>query len=810
MDRIEIDGKQFMAGDRRFQFRGVTYGTFARRADGALFPESDQLVADLEAISTAGFNVIRTYTPPPDDMIDMAGNLGLRILAGVDYRDWRYLLGSRSADVKSIRREARVAVTTFAKRVAGNPVVLGISVGNEVPADVIRWVGTKPVSTMLSELCALVHDIDPQMLVTYANYPTAEYLRGDDSDFITFNVFLESRPAFHRYLTKLQHAAGARPLVLGEVGLDSAGTAEGEDRQAEALDWQLEVAMQRGVAGCCVFSWTDAWSVGGQTVEGWHFGLTRRDRSPKPALQVAEEWNRHDVRDLKRDWPSMSVVICAHNAEATIDECLEHTCALYYPNLEILVVDDGSTDATAHLAREHRRARLLSINHSGLGAARNEGLRATSGDIVAFLDSDAYPTPEWPYYLALALEKDDIVGVGGPNECPPGDPPRAHEIASAPGGPIHVLLSDDLAEHIPGCNMAFRRSALDELGGFDPIYTVAGDDVDFCWRVLDRDWEIAFHPAALVWHHPRSALKAYLRQQWGYGASEALVQARHPDRFSMVGSARWRGRIYSAAPLRAWRERIYRGLYGAAPYQSVYRGGGEMRDIAHQLGVPLAALALLLTPAVLFEHALVAVPVTGVMFLLALGLSDFSRISVPADIRKDPLRFRLNLTLLNLLQPVARAWGRVRNRALARRSAIVALPIPGPIQNLARGIFLFPEKRPRPELAENIVQLLRRGGMRVVPPTGWESYDALVMASALVGAEVVTSAHPPGWVQLRVRSYLRWKPALAVAAIIAVSAVMDPRLAAALGAVCAANLLLGAWRTGPGIRRALRSGSALP
>ena len=100
--------------------------------------------------------------------------------------------------------------------------------------------------------------------------------------------------------------------------------------------------------------------------------------------------------------------------------------------------------------------------------------------------------------------------------------------------------------------------------------------------------------------------------------------------------------------------------------------------------------------------------------------------------------------------------------------------------------------------------------MRVVPPTGWESYDALVMASALVGAEVVTSAHPPGWVQLRVRRYLRWKPAVFVAAAIAVSAVFDPRLAVALGAVCVANLLIGAWRTGPGIRRALRSGSPLP
>ncbi len=377
-------------------FRGVTYGTFAERGDGALFPEAAQLRADLKEIAQAGFTVVRTYTTPPPDMVEVAGELGLRILAGIDYRDWRYLFGRSLADIKSVRGEARDAALNFAKSVTGNPVILGISVGNEIPADVIRWVGTKPVSQLLSELCALIHDVDPERLVTYANYPTAEYLHGDDSDFLTFNVFLESRQAFHRYLTKIQHDAAGRPLVLGEIGLDSGGDARGEARQARVLDWQLEVAMERGVAGCCVFSWTDSWTVGGRPVEGWHFGLTRSDRSPKPALDVATEWNGRDIRDLKSRWPSMSVVICAHNAETTIDECLEHTCSLDYPNLEVVVVDDGSSDLTAEIARRHPQATLLSIPHSGLATARNEGLLATAGEIVAYLDSDAYPAPEWP------------------------------------------------------------------------------------------------------------------------------------------------------------------------------------------------------------------------------------------------------------------------------------------------------------------------------------------------------------------------------------------------------------------------------
>jgi hypothetical protein len=165
------------------------------------------------------------------------------------------------------------------------------------------------------------------------------------------------------------------------------------------------------------------------------------------------------------------------------------------------------------------------------------------------------------------------------------------------------------------------------------------------------------------------------------------------------------------------------------------------------------------------------------------------------------------VTLLNLLQPVARAWGRARNRSLARRNAIPVRPVAGPIQSLGRGVLLMPEKRPRPEMAENVVQLLRRAGMRVVPPTGWESYDAVLLGSALVGARLITSAHPPGWMQLRVERYVRLKPGLVVGSVIAVAAVTDVRLALALVVIALGNVLVGLWRTGRGLRKALSRGS---
>ncbi|MEP6753184.1 MAG: glycosyltransferase, partial [Candidatus Dormiibacterota bacterium] len=772
--RVRIDGKHFKAGSERFAFRGVTYGTFAKRRDGALFPESKQLRDDLAAMAKAGFTVVRTYTPPPPDMLEAAAEFGLRILAGLSYQDWRYIVGGGTIDRESVRKDALDSAAAFASSVAGNPTVLGICIGNEVPADVIRWVGIKPVRTLLADISALIHDIDPGQLVTYANYPTAEYLHGEESDFVTFNVFLETRSAFHRYLTKLQHAAGGRPLVMGEVGLDAGTGRAAEKKQAEVLEWQLEVAMDRGVAGCCIFSWTDAWVVGGKPIEDWHFGLTRRDRSPRLSLKVAEKWNRREVRDLRDKWPSISVVICAHNAEATLDECLSHACALDYEPFEVIVVDDGSTDATAEIARK-RDVRLLSIAHGGLAAARNEGMRAATGEIVAYLDSDAYPSPEWLLYLALGFDRPDVVGVGGPNTPPPQDGLGSHQVAAAPGGPVHVLLGDDRAEHIPGCNMAFRKTVLEQVGGFDPIFTVAGDDVDMCWRVIDRGWHIGFHPAAQIWHHRRPGLRAYLRQQVGYGRSEALVEARHPYRFTSAGTARWRGRIYQPLGQQVGGQRIYRGIYGTAGYQSVYGGGGRAIDFAHQVGVPIAFLSIALSPVALIAWPVAIVSLSALAFLMALAVIDFGAATPPTAFGDQGFAYRTGVTLMHLLQPLSRSLARTWHRPVARKRVMQVQQLVGPAQALPGGVVMMREDRPRGELVEDILALLRQAGAKVVPPTGWEAYDARLLPSILLAGDLTTSSHPVGWVQVRLSPTLRSGRALLVAiSVVALTAVAMP------------------------------------
>ena len=257
----------------------------------------------------------------------------------------------------------------------------------------------------------------------------------------------------------------------------------------------MRTAFAEGCAGVVIFAWTDEWFRGEEEVLDWAFGLTRRDRSPKPALQAISR-AFHEV-PFPRDFPfpRISVALCSLNGSRTIRDTLDGLQRLDYPNCEVIVVNDGSTDATPEIASGYD-VRLISTENRGLSNARNTGWQAATGEIVAYIDDDAYPAPHWLQYLAYGFSRGDYVGMGGPNIAPPGDGPIAECVANAPGGPAHVLISDREAEHIPGCNMAFRRSAVEAIGGFDPIYRAAGDDVDVCWRLQERGWRLGAYDDA--------------------------------------------------------------------------------------------------------------------------------------------------------------------------------------------------------------------------------------------------------------------------------------------------------------------------
>jgi glycosyltransferase involved in cell wall biosynthesis len=654
-------GKFLFVGDQKLYVRGVTYGTFRPDARGDEFPPPELVERDFALMAANGINAVRTYTPPPRWLLDAAHRHGLRLMVGLAVeREIGYLNDKHGA--RTIEATLRAGL----RACSGHAALLCYAIANEIPSPVVRWLGRCRVERYLERLYHIVRSEDAGALVTYVNYPSTEYLELPFLDLAAYNIYLESPDALDAYLARVQNLAGDRPLIIGELGLDSAR--HGEAVQARVLEWETRAAFAAGSAGVFVYAWTDQWYRAGEDVEDWDFGLTHRDRSPKPALAAVGQAFSEVPFPADLAWPRISVAVCSYNGARTIRDCCEGLRRLEYPNFEVIVVDDGSTDETAAIAGEYG-FRVISTPNRGLGAARNTALEAATGEIVAYIDDDAYPDPHWLSYLAWAFLHTQHAAIGGPNLPPPGDGWLADCVANAPGGPVHVLLSDTEAEHVPGCNLAIRKSRLEAIGGFDPRYRVAGDDVDVCWRLQARGWTIGFHPADLVWHHRRSSIRAYWRQQVGYGKAEALLERKWPDKYNTAGHLTWAGRVYGRGlprPLGWARARVYQGIWGMAPFQALYQPeASTVWSIAllPEWYLVIGGLAVLSALGLMWAPLLCCLP----LLLVGAGVPVIQavRSGLQAPLTGAPAGWRARLrqravtAFLHLLQPAARLWGRL-------------------------------------------------------------------------------------------------------------------------------------------------------
>ena len=658
-ERVRVSGKFFRAGEQRWLLKGMTYGPFAPNGCGQHLPEPPQVDADLAHMRRLGATAIRLYHLPTTAFLDQAWSHGLRVMIDVPWDKHRCFLEDWPAQCEALSR-----VRQAARDLGNHPAVFAISVANEIPHDVVRFHGARRVERFIEELVDAAKEEAPQCLATYTNYPSTEFLTPGKLDFLCFNVYLDDANVLGGYLDRLQHVAGALPLVLGEYGLDS--IRNGADRQAQALRRHIDEVFGRGLAGSFVFSYTDDWYTGGHAITDWAFGVTTRDRVEKPAAGVlAHAWARAGTPGEACDLPRVSVVVCTYNGSATLDECLRSLERLDYPNYEVILVDDGSTDAVPSIAARFPNVRYVRQENRGLSAARNTGALATTGEIVAYTDDDCIADEAWLLYLVRAMQTQRVDVVGGPNVPPASDAWTARCVAASPGGPSHVMLDDRRAEHVPGCNMAFRRDRLLELGGFDAQFRQAGDDVDICWRFIDSGMEIGYAPAALVWHHRRATVKAYLKQQTGYGRSEAMLQFKHPIRFNTLGRSRWQGVIYGegAVGLPVHDPVVYHGRFGSGLFQIVYRRN-DYTPWAYVTLLEWHAVALLLALFAVAWPPLLAIP--AAMILLSLVAAARSAWRAPLA-KGAPLWCRPLVGLLHLAQPVVRTWARHAYRLRSKR-----------------------------------------------------------------------------------------------------------------------------------------------
>jgi glycosyltransferase involved in cell wall biosynthesis len=753
--RVRVAGKFFSLDGHRWLLKGFTYGPFAPNGDGEFLPDPSRLASDFAQIRALGANCIRLYHPPTPALLDLALVHGLRVFVDVPWDKHRCFFEDWAAE-----EQARARVRRAATELGVHPGLFALSIANEIPSDVVRFYGYRRVGRFIEELIDVVKQASPTCPTTFANYPSTEFLRPEIGDFLFFNVYLNDGPTLGRYLDRLQHLAGSKPVILGEFGADS--FRQGEGRQADMIAEHVSRVFHHGLAGSFVFSFTDDWFTGGHRIEDWAFGVTRCDRSDKPAATALRDAWLRAPRVEPAYTPRISVVICSYNGAATLRESLDSVTRLNYPDYEVILVDDGSCDDTPRIAADFPAVRTIRQENRGLGVARNVGARAATGEVIAYTDSDCIADPDWLYYLTDAMWRQGVEAIGGPNLVPPADGWTAQCVAASPGGPSHVMLDDRIAEHIPGCNMAFRRDLLLALNGFDPQFRQAGDDVDFCWRWMDAGHRIGYAPAAVVWHHRRATIRAFLRQQKGYGRSEAMLLYKHPARFNRLGCSRWFGIIYGegAVGLPTLAPQIFHGRYGSALFQRVYRHNQYTAWAYCTLLEWHVIACALLAMSYAFRPVLIA---AGAMWLATLAAAVRSTARSPLNC-SAPLWCRPLVLALHVLQPIVRSYHRYLYRLSAKRLPVVppedlrsALPLKR-ISGAARDAYWASRRgRGREDLLAALETTAGEWGWRGAFHEEWQSWDVLLRGDRWHNLVVCTATEELGGPKrfTRVRCSLR-------------------------------------------------------
>jgi len=776
LERARARAKFFFTGDEKFFLKGVTYGPFKPNAAGDFLPSPETAARDFTLMRELGVNVIRIYHVPPRWFLDVCQEHGIRVIISIPWAEHVEFLNDGK-----VRRQILQTIREAVSRNKGHEAIFAYLVGNEIPSTMVRWLGARRVIEFVEQLINVARAADPLPMYSYASYPPTEYLLPQNVDFFTFNVYLERRDDFERYLARLQNLAEDKPLIMGEFGLDT--MRKGEDAQAEVLDWHFDCVVRGGAAGTIFFSWTDEWFTGGMEIDDWEFGLVRRDRTPKKAFHTLQKklaGSGPVIERVRLDrYPSVSIIVCSYNGAKTLADCLASLDKLHYPDYQIVLVDDGSRDNTQELVAAYeagRNARAAATGcklpdflnivqpNMGLSYARNAGARASRGEIITYTDSDCMPDPDWLYFMVGTLLSGDYCGVGGPNISPPAVNWVQAAVAAAPGGPSHVLLSDVVAEHIPGCNMMFHRWAFEGIGGFDIDYRKAGDDVDFCWRLQNNGGVIAFSPSAIVWHYRRFTLQAFRKQQEGYGEAESMLRFKHLIFFGPTGTAKWKGQIYGA-PRFTWllnRPIIYHGVFGHGLFQSIYPTP-QSEIAAYVSSIEWVALTGLIFAVSIGVPVLRIVPylMFGATFLVALSYMIHARI----ERRYDTILARLLVAFLALRQPLVRGWARyftwikfkqTPQRVIARPEE--GLPVGHARGSITRLNFWNETGQGREALLTEIFAMLENEDWRYSADTGWKSWDAQIYGNQFWSITLKTVTEYHGGPKCLTRVRLRYVP----------------------------------------------------
>jgi glycosyltransferase involved in cell wall biosynthesis len=241
-------------------------------------------------------------------------------------------------------------------------------------------------------------------------------------------------------------------------------------------------------------------------------------------------------RNENPGWATCSVVICTNNRPAELERCLSGVGRQSLKPMEIIVVDNAMVDGRTSEVASRFGARYVQEKYKGASSARNRGVAESAGDIIAYLDDDAYPEPQWLSSLLAGFEDEQVMAVGGRTIAPAVDQ-ESRELCALIQGPGTIMEQVVVDKDHPQWfemtafgglgmtgNMGFRRIAFDVVNGFDSrlgLPDAAGEEQFAVFNLVDRGYKAAYMPDAVV-THPTSCTAEGLRRRYFAACSYAI------------------------------------------------------------------------------------------------------------------------------------------------------------------------------------------------------------------------------------------------------------------------------------------------
>ena len=227
--------------------------------------------------------------------------------------------------------------------------------------------------------------------------------------------------------------------------------------------------------------------------------------------------------------PAVSIVVPSRNAARTLSDQL---LALSSQDLsgpwEVIVVDNGSTDATAEIAARWSdrlpSLRIVTCARRGANCARNAGVGAARAAHILLCDADDVVAPGWARLLSRALDTWDL--VGGTTDT---TTLNTAVVQRSRPNPVASQLRNAFGflPYSIGANMGLRRRVFDEIGGFDEAFLLGADEIDFCWRAQYAGFRLDFEPDAVVRYRLKSRPADAIRQAYVFARGDAQLYAKH-------------------------------------------------------------------------------------------------------------------------------------------------------------------------------------------------------------------------------------------------------------------------------------------